>query len=108
MANPQHDWYLRQWLDTLHTRQSAVGERTGFARSKMSKLVSGSQPYDRPSVNAIARALNIEPYELLMHPEDAMRIRRLRDAALSIAADQRKGYGAEPSDAADPPSRRSA
>jgi transcriptional regulator with XRE-family HTH domain len=89
MAAPRHDWHLKQWLATLHARQKTIIERTGYPKSKVSKLVNGGQMYDRDTVHDIAVALNIEPYELLMHPDDAMRIRRLRETAISIAADQK-------------------
>lgn len=98
MAEPAHDWYLAQWLGTLKARQTHIIERTGYPKSKVSKLVNCSQPYDRDVVNDIARALNIEPFELLMHPEDAMRMRRLRETAISIAADENATFTHHPAD----------
>lgn len=97
MANPAHDWYLKQWLDSLATRQAVVINRTGYPKSKVSKLVNGSQPYDRDTVNDIAAALNIEPFELLLHPDDAMALRRLRASAVQIAADNSSIYSVQPS-----------
>lgn len=98
MAEPKHDWYLKEWIATLRTKQAAVIRETGYPKSKMSKLVNGSQPYDRDTVNEISTALRISPYELLMHPDDAMRIRRLRETAMSIAADTPAPYSAPPED----------
>ena len=97
MAAEQHDWYFKDWLKTLMMRQSQVVEATGWSKGKVSKLVNGGADYDRRSLNGAALALNLQPFELLMHPEDAMRIRRLRETALSIAADNRIEYRAEPS-----------
>ncbi|HEV2079416.1 MAG TPA: hypothetical protein VGR19_05915, partial [Allosphingosinicella sp.] len=34
-------------------------------------------PYYREILNPIADALHLQPYELLMHPEDAMAIRNM-------------------------------
>lgn len=96
MAEPEHDWYLPQWLSTTGTLQADIVRSTGYSKSKLSKLVNGTKKYDREIVNDISRALHIAPYELLMHPEDAMRIRRLRDTALSIAADNQIEYRTEP------------
>ncbi len=96
MAQPDHDWYLAQWLRSTGTKQADLVRETGFSPAKLSKLYNGSKRYDRDVVNAIARVLHLEPYELLMHPEDAMRIRRLRDTALSIAADNRQPFAPAP------------
>lgn len=96
MAAEQNDWYFKDWLDTLRVRQARVVEMTGWSKGKVSKLVNGGADYDRRSLNGAAQALNLQPYELLMHPEDAMRIRRLRETALSIAADNKITYTAEP------------
>ena len=85
----QHDWYLPQWLGTLHVRQADLERLTGWDKRKASFLMNGKQPYKRETVNEAARALNIEPFELLMHPIDAFALRRLRETALSIAADNR-------------------
>lgn len=100
MAAPEHDWYLPQWLKALKASQADLLEPTGWSKAKMSKLVNGVKRYDRDVVNTLAKALHIMPYELLMHPEDAMRLRRLRDTALSIAAEQQLPFqgAAEPSD----------
>lgn len=90
MAAEQHDWYFKDWLKTLLMSQAKVVEETGWSKGKVSKLVNGVADYDRRSLNGAAKALNLQPYELLMHPQDAMRMRRLRETALIIAADSQK------------------
>ena len=87
-----HDWYLPQWLGTLHVRQAELERLTGWDKRKASFLMTGKQPYKRETVNEAARALNIQPFELLMHPADAFALRRLRETALSIAADNRAPF----------------
>jgi hypothetical protein len=42
--------------------------------------VKGKQRYNRDILNDVAKALNIYPFELLMHPSDAMAQRRMRAA----------------------------
>lgn len=96
MGDLSHDWYLRHWLETLHTSQADLERVTGWDKRKTSFLVSGKQPYKRETVNQAAFALNIEPFELLMHPDDAFALRRLRDTALRIAAEKRIPFRTAP------------
>lgn len=91
-----HDWHLRQWMRATGTSQAALMERTGWDKRKASFLVNGQQPYKRDVINEAAAALNIAPFELLMHPDDAFAIRRLRESAISIAADSRRSFGPMP------------
>lgn len=49
--------------------------------------MNGKSRYNRDIINAVALALHVEPYELLMHPADANRIKRLRQTAIEIAAE---------------------
>lgn len=87
MADPKHDWYLKQWLKTLGKKQADVVNDLEMNKAKVSLIASGKQPYNRDDVNAISAYLNLRPYELLMHPDDAMRLRRLREDAIRLAHD---------------------
>lgn len=89
---PPNDWYLKQWLETLRKSQADLERLTGWDKRKASHLVSGKQPYKRDTVNDAAFALQIAPFELLMHPEDAFALRRLRDNAIKIAAENRTPF----------------
>lgn len=85
MKKPHHDWYLLQWLKTLGKKQADVARDLDINKAKVSLTAHGKQPYDRDDVNAIAEYLNLHPYELLMHPDDAMNMRQLRSTAERIA-----------------------
>lgn len=74
------DWYLKEWLDSSKTSQAELGRRTDYPKAKVSDLVTGKQRYNRDILNDIAKALNLYPYELLMHPDDAMAQRRMLKA----------------------------
>ncbi len=65
-----------------------MGKSVGKPRPKVSLSVACKQQYNRDAVNELADYLNIEPYELLTHPEDAMAMRRLWSDAIRIAVDQ--------------------
>lgn len=71
------DWYLKEWLEATDTSQAELGRRTDYPKAKVSDLVTGKQRYNRDILNDIANALNLYPYELLMHPDDAMSQRRM-------------------------------
>jgi transcriptional regulator with XRE-family HTH domain len=79
-AGPGHDWYLQQWMKTLRVRQAQLGERCGWGKSKTNDVYHGRTIYTRDIVNEVADALNLHPWELLMHPDDAMAVRRMTAA----------------------------
>ncbi len=66
-------------------RQADLVKELGWAKGRANKFYHGFHPYRREIVNELARWLEIEPYELLMEPDEAMRLRRLRDAAMEVA-----------------------
>lgn len=83
---PEFDWHLTDWMASTETSQADLCRATGFPKAKMSELATGVSRYNRDVVNTLSRALNIRPYELLMHPDDANAIKRLRDSAADIAS----------------------
>ena len=84
---PGHDWYLRDWMATQRVSQADLCRATGYPKAKMSELVNGVSRYNRDAVNDLARALSINPYELLMRPDQAFALRRQREDALRIVKD---------------------
>lgn len=85
MADPRHDWYLKQWLKTLNRRQADIVRDLGWNKARVSLMLRGEQPYTRDALNELAEYLHLKPYELLMHPEDAMALRRLRSDMIRLA-----------------------
>jgi transcriptional regulator with XRE-family HTH domain len=79
------DWYLKEWLKATGTSQADLVRLTDYPKAKVSDLANGKQRYNRDTLNDIAKALNIYPFELLMDPADAMAQRRMRTAAEQIA-----------------------
>ena len=78
---PGFDWYLKEWLASLGKRQADIVRDLGWNKARVSLMLRGKQPYDRDSINELATYLNLRPHELLMHPDDAMALRRLRSLA---------------------------
>jgi transcriptional regulator with XRE-family HTH domain len=100
---PQTDsnWFLREWMDALGKTQADMMRMAGWSKATASQLYNGKQDYSPKVVNQAAEALHCRPWELLMHYEDAMAIRRMRTAALQIVKDS------TPADTAPPPPRQS-
>jgi transcriptional regulator with XRE-family HTH domain len=80
----QINWYLREWMDTLGVNQAEMIRRTDWSKATASQLYNNKQDYSPKIVNEAAKALNLEPFELLMKPERAMAYRRQRQAAFTI------------------------
>lgn len=90
MAAPLHDWYLKEWLATLRKKQADIARDLDWNKARVSLMIRGEQQYNRDAVNELAAYLNIRPHELLMHPDDAMALRRLREDAIKIASEAPK------------------
>lgn len=87
MTAPFHDWYLKEWLATLRKKQADIARDLDWNKARVSLMIRGEQQYNRDAINELAAYLNIRPHELLMHPDDAMALRRLREDAIKIAAE---------------------
>jgi len=71
------DWYLHEWFATAGLKQNDLVTKLDYPKNTANRLWHGLQPFRRDHIQAISALLNIKPHELLMHPEEAMRIRRL-------------------------------
>ncbi len=83
----QINWYLKEWMDLLGKKQAFMIQECGWSKATASQLYNNKQDYSPKIVADAARALNVEPFELLMKPERAMALRRQREAALVLAHD---------------------
>lgn len=86
------DWHLQEWAALLGKRQADLVNDLGFAKNQAHRIWHGKQPYRRDIVNLVSAWLDLRPYELLMRPEEAMRLRRLEETAVAIAADRGRPY----------------
>lgn len=86
----QVNWYLKEWMASVGLKgrgaQSKMMELTGWSKATMSQLFNGEQDYSPKIVNEASVALNAKPWELLMHPEEAMALRQFRKDAVRLAA----------------------
>ena len=87
MAAPDKPlWYLQEWFATQDKIQRTLITELGWLPGKAYKVWHGIQEPKPSEMHDIAAFLNIRPHELMMHPEDAMRIRRLEAAVREVAA----------------------
>lgn len=82
-----HTWYLADWAAWRGKRQADALRELGWSRSSASDLWTGKQRYTQDHIDEAAKWLEIQPYELLLPPAEAMSLRKMREAALAIAAD---------------------
>lgn len=86
-------WYLKEWMAARGMKgrgaQAKMMQLTDWSKATMSQLYNGSQDFSPKILREAADALGCQPYELLMPPEQAMAILRLRKDALRIVEDAR-------------------
>lgn len=92
-------WYLPEWMDSLEVNQAQMIERAGWSKTTASLLYNRQQDFNPALVAAAAHALNIEPFELFLPPEEAHHIKRLRQAVeeehrLRVVAEERREFAA--------------
>ena len=87
MTKADPDWFLRDWMRHFGKRQAALSNELGWTKGRANYVWHSQAPYSRPTVNQISAWLGIRPFELLMPPEEAMSLRRLRETAAMIVAE---------------------
>lgn len=108
-GSQQPDWYLREWAAFYGKRQSSLVNELGWNKSRANYIWHSRQPYSRELVNEIAAWLGIKPFELLMPPVEATALRRLREtAALIVAENDTTPFEHPPKAGQTKPGRRSA
>lgn len=98
-----HDWYLKEWLPVCGVNAAWLERETGWTHRITSNLINRRVRWNRDHLSLAAQVLKVRPHELLMSPEEAMHIRRLRAGAAEEyrlrVAEQGSGYrSADPAD----------
>jgi transcriptional regulator with XRE-family HTH domain len=79
-----HHWYLSEWAQRLGVRQKDAVDKLGWSKAQASDLFTGKQRYTQDLVDEVAHWLQLAPYELLMHPADALAIRSMQASAARL------------------------
>ena len=82
----ESDWHLRGWMKHLGRKQADLVRDLGWEKARASKVYNSRTEYRRETVNELASWLGIQPFELLMRPEEAMALRQLRETAAIIVS----------------------
>jgi transcriptional regulator with XRE-family HTH domain len=80
-----HSWYLLEWAERAGLKQADVARLAGWSKAKGSDVWNG-QRYTQELIDELAPILNVRPFELLMHPDDAIAIRNVREEAARLVA----------------------
>lgn len=112
-SGPAHDWYLKEWLAAKGEEATIawLERETGWTHRIASQLVNRQLRWNRDHLALAAKVLQIEPWKLLMHPQDANHIHKLlveaEEYRLKVAEEQLRYKAAErQSDRLAPPPRR--
>ncbi len=79
-----HHWFLTEWAERLGVRQVDAVNHLGWSKAQASDLWTGKQRYTQDLIDEVAAWLRLQPYELLMPPEDALAIRQMRQSAARL------------------------
>lgn len=72
--------YFREWRKRRGLTQDQLAERLGATKGAISKLERGGSVYNQSSLEALAEALECQPWELLAGPPDK------KPTAIKVAA----------------------
>ena len=87
MAAPERPlWYLQEWFATSGRKQRDLVTGLDWLPAKANKVWHGVQEPRTSEIHEIAAFLNISPHELLMPPEEAMRMRRVQSVLSEVAS----------------------
>lgn len=58
--------FIAEWREASGLTQESLAEKIQMSRSALSKMETADAPYTQRTLEAIARALNCKPYDLLL------------------------------------------
>ena len=82
-----HTWFIREWAERAGFTQADAQRVLGWSKAKASDVWNGQQ-YNQSIIDELFPVLQARPYELLMHPEEAVALRRIRDHSPRLVASQ--------------------
>jgi hypothetical protein len=81
-----HRWYLAEWAKMYDKSQADAQRALGWSKASASTLFRNKQRYTQDLIDEAADWLQVRPYELLLPPDVAMAIRRVREDAARIVS----------------------
>ena len=86
----KHTWFLQEWMQQAGKIQADLMKDLNWSKAKASGVWNGQQ-YNQGLIDELAPYLNARPFELLLPPSEAFSIRRMREAAVKLAAENHAG-----------------
>ncbi len=87
-----HRWYLPEWAAWFGKIQADAQRELGWSKGTASDLWTGKQRYTQQRIDEVAAWFGIKPFELLMPPREAMNLRRFRETAAAIVAEEQAQF----------------
>lgn len=94
-AEPERqNWYLKGWREFRGLTQEELAHRVGSSKGYVSQLESKERRYNQDLLERFAKALDCEPWQLLIDPSSIARpldpgVEMLTDAVRRLPEDQR-------------------
>ncbi len=69
--------FVQEWMKSAELIQADMIKRLGYSKAKAFAVWHGDQRLNEDILEEIAALVNARPYEILLHPDQAYRLRRL-------------------------------
>lgn len=89
--------YVREWLELAGLRQADLVKKLNYGKAKAFAIWHGDQRLNEDILEEVADLVHARPFELLISPEEAHKLRNLRAALRQVAN--------EPPDDPPPPAK---
>jgi hypothetical protein len=89
------EWFLKEHLAAKQKSNKWLEGKTGWTHRITNDLINRNIRFNSDHLAAVAEALEIEPFEIMLHPADAAEIKRIRAdyyRELQAAAARRMGF----------------
>lgn len=86
-------WFAKEWMKARGIKQSQMCERLGISKGRLSDLLSGKERWNADHLEAFARELEIERWQLTdWNPEAGQHhgLLTLHDAIIRIPVDEQE------------------
>jgi len=76
--------FVREWLELAGFRQADLVNKLDYSKAKANSIWHGEQRLNEDILEDIASLVHARPYELLLSPATAHRLRNLEDALQGV------------------------
>lgn len=88
--------YIREWREQARLTQAVLAEKIGKTEATLSRIETGKIAYTQPTIEAVAAALGIQEFALLLPPNDVRRIQEAIERMSQIVREAPSSFRAPP------------